>query len=335
MADGADAARAGGRPSGVCDECGASLAGVSYRGRCLQCRSLVRLSVGRARRYSDAARCLGCGYSLAGRASWNEPGAVCPECGVSMMEARLGSRLPSCSGRSLASLRRGLTLLFWSVIAFFSGLAFAFALFPFAIAFGSRSSDMLIEEILDGVWLVVTIGGMIAGCVCWAAGWFLIGQACADPGLGVQVTHARWVMLRFLSGGVVLLCVVLLLSAWPAASAIGLALTALSLVLLVVSLFAGLVMLRGIAKRAGIPRYASSATQLMVTSPFVVVGVASLFSDGPKPDDGLGFLSGLMSCFAMIWPIWFVLLVSGMMRLTMLAETVVLRKEQAGELVQP
>ena len=43
----------------------------------------------------------------------------------------------------------------------------------------------------------------------------------------------------------------------------------------------------------------------------------------------------MMSCFAMIWPIWFVLLVSGMGRLAMLAQTVVLGKEQAKERVQP
>ena len=253
-----------------------------------------------------------------------------------MMEARLGSRLPSCSGPSLTRLRRGLSLLFWSVIACYSWLAFAMALFPVAIALGAGETDSLVENIIDSVWLVATIGGMIAGCVCWVAGWFLIARACADPGLGGQMPLARRVMLGFLSGGVVLLCVELVLSAWPSvSSAVGLVVLALSLVLFAVSLFVGLVMLRGVAKRAGVGRYASSATQLMMTSPFVVIGVASVFSDGPKPDDGLGFLFGLMSCFAMIWPIWFVLLVSGMGRLAMLAQTVVLGKEQAKERVQP
>jgi hypothetical protein len=299
------------RPGTCCHACGRSLRGISFRRRCPGCRTPVRESVGNpAFRFLDPDTCSCCGYSLLGLPSWRDPEAKCPECGVEMVRARLGSDLPAADPASLRRLALGMRRVNLGIGA--SILMPVFGLLAMvaisSLADLATGRDLSSSRLFEVVGSIVIVGGLALGFVLWCLGWWAVAGAFEDRRLagsrGGVVRALRIVNLSSVGG--VLAAIVSSAIPLPASgSGLPAALSALAVALLFATATLGLVLFRGVAKRTTRHKLRRGMTQLIWTSPLLVIGPAVIAYQavfgGVRADEW----AGLLNCFALIWAISF------------------------------
>jgi hypothetical protein len=261
--------------------------------------------------FIDQGLCSKCGYDLDGLASWRDPEARCPECGVPMIRARLGSDLPAADPASLRSVARGIRLINLSIgVAILPpllGLLSMIAIISIVdAATGSRPDDNGIVEAVAGVLFVVA---PIAAFVLWVLGWRVTEGAFADRRLAGSAPGVR-LALRISNYGSVAasLAIVVFTPLSGVVWARGLDVASIALVATLVFATAGLGLwlLRGLAARTEIRRVKSGLTQLLATSPLLAVGPVVLAYQhlfGGQPIDRW---AGMLNCVAIVWVLSFV-----------------------------
>lgn len=223
--------------------------------------------------------CVGCGYNLRGL----EASGKCPECGLDISRSLHGDQLVYSGSAYLASLCRGIRIIFAALIAQVALLALGIA--AGAVVFGlvgGGSASPAIETLVMGLALLADV----AVAIVLIFGWWLFSTP--DPSIvsaNTGNTARKFVRIAVIISGVTGL-LSSLEDVCPVTTASSLAIISsaaeiVSIAAWVVSFFASMIYIRWLAKRIPNEHVDRAAKRLMWLGPLLMVVGAFCLMLGP------------------------------------------------------
>jgi hypothetical protein len=221
---------------------------------------------------------VGCGYNLRGL----EPGGKCPECGLDISRSLHGDQLVYSGSAYLASLCRGIRIIFTALIAEAALIALGIVVGFVVFGVASGSVSPAVETLVMGLVLLVDV----AVAIVLISGWWLFSTP--DPSIvsaNTGDTARKFVRIAvIISGATGMLSS--LGDVYPVTTTSSLAIISsaaeiVSTAAWVVSFFASMIYIRWLAKRIPDEHVDGAAKRLMWLGPLLIVVGAFCLMLGP------------------------------------------------------